>query len=358
MASTDYQFGELVNLSFEEVFDWQKQIYMAAGMNEEDAECVADHLATADVRGVYSHGIMRTPIYIRRFEEGGTSPTAKPAVEKEKGATALVNGHNAMGMVAAKFGMEHAIKLAREFGSSTVSITGSNHLGTCAYYAEMAAKQNMIGFCWTINCGNIMAPWGGTQPQLGNNPFAMAVPCMTKPSVVLDMATSVVARGKIVMAMKTGAKIPENWALDTKGKPTTDSEAAYWGTVRPFADYKGYSITFINAIISAILNGSSFGDEITDLYEEPDKIQNTGHLLQVIDISAITDIDAFKMRMDDAVDYLKNGKKAEGVSEIYVPGELEAIAMSKQLREGINYPIEVIEENRQLAKKYNVKKML
>lgn len=358
MANTDYQFGEQITLSFEKVLQWQKEIYRAVGMSEEDAHCVADHLVVADARGVYSHGIMRTPIYIRRFEEQGTSPTAQPVVVKQKGSTALVDGKNAMGMVAASYGMKHAIQLARQFGSSTVSITGSNHLGTCAYYAEMAAKENMIGFCWTINCGNIMAPWGGTQRQLGNNPFAMAIPCMTKPSIVLDMATSVVARGKIVMAMKTGTEIPDTWAFDSKGRPTTNAKEGYWGTVRPFGDYKGYALTFINAIISAILNGSSFGPTITDLYEEPGKVQNTGHLLQVIDISALSDVDDFKMRMDDAVEYLKNGEKAGGVSEIYVPGEPEAISSQRQLKEGIKYPVEVIEENRQLARKYNVKYLI
>jgi LDH2 family malate/lactate/ureidoglycolate dehydrogenase len=354
MASSDYKFNEKVVIPRDKAFEWQKSIYMGAGMNAVDAATVADHLVIADMRGVYSHGIMRTPIYIRRFEQKGTSPTAQPVVIRKKGATALVDGKNSMGMVAAAFGTRVAIDLAREFGSATVSVTGSNHLGTCAYYAEMAAKENMIGFCWTNNCGNIMAPWGGVERQLGNNPFAISLPCEEKPPVVLDMATSVVARGKIVMAMKTKTPIPETWALDTNGKPTTDAEAGYWGTVRPFGDYKGYGLTFINAAISAILNGSSFGETITDLYEEPDKVQNTGHLIQVIDVSAITDINAFKKRMDGAVDYLKNSKKAEGTKEIFVPGELEARAYERAQHEGIEYPVEIINENKALADKYNV----
>ncbi|RGY96278.1 Ldh family oxidoreductase [Clostridium sp. AM58-1XD] len=218
----------------------------------------------------------------------------------------------------------------------------------------MAAKADMIGFCWTINCGNIMAPWGGSERQLGNNPFAIAAPCLTRPNVVLDMATSVVARGKIVMARKTHTPVPKDWAFDTNGRPTTDAEAAYWGTVRPFGDYKGYGLTFMNAIISAVLNDSCFGPTISDFYEEPEIVQNTGHLLQFIDINSIDDALAFKKRMDDAVSYLKSGKKAEGVEEIYVPGEIEARTMERQLKEGITYPVEVIEENRRIAKDYNV----
>lgn len=344
MSNADYQFGETVRLPFDRALHWQTKMYMAAGMNETDAHCVAHHLVTTDVRGVYSHGIMRTPIYLRRFEEKGTSPTGRPAVIRQKGSTALVDGSNAMGMVAASYAMKHAIELSREFGSATVSVTGSNHVGACAYYAMMAADADMVGFVWTINGGQIMAPWGGTEPQLGNNPFAIAVPCLTKPAVVLDMATSVVARGKIVMARKTKSPIPETWAFDREGRPTTDPEEGYWGTVRPTGDYKGYGLTFMNAIISAILNGSSFGPDITDFYEEPGKVQNTGHLLQVIDIGAIDDATAFKKRMDDAVDYLKGGKRAEGVDEIFVPGEIEARNLERQLKEGITYPVEVIED--------------
>lgn len=350
----DYNFKEQIVFPAEKVLQWQKAIYMGIGMNEKDAACVADHLVTADARGVYSHGIMRTSIYVNRFEHKGTDPKARPEILRQFGSTALVDGHNAIGMVSASYGMELAIDIAKKQGTSAVSITGSNHLGTCAYYAQMAAKQNMIGFCWTINCGNIMAPWGGTEPQLGNNPFAIAMPCKTRPDVVLDMATSVVARGKIVMARKTHSPIPETWAFDKNGRPTTDPEAGYWGTVRPFGDYKGYGLTFINAILSAILNNSSFGPTISDLYEEPDKIQNTGHLMQVINIDAIDNGEAFKERMDEAVSYLKSCKRAEGVKEIYVPGEIEAENMERQLRDGISYPIEVIEENRQIAEKYNI----
>lgn len=350
----EYTFANSVVIPPEKAFQWQKAIYMGAGMSERDAALCADHLIVADMRGVYSHGIMRTPLYVKRFEQGGTDPKARPEVARKKGATALVDGRNAMGMVAAAFGTELAIEMAREFGSATVSVTGSNHLGTCAYYTEMATAADMVGFCWTINCGNIMAPWGGVEPQLGNNPFAIGVPCGDKPPVVLDLATSVVARGRIVMAMKTGDPIPDTWAQDTDGNPTTDAEKAYWGTVRPFGDYKGYGLTFMNAVISSILNGSGFGPAITDLYEEPDKPNNTGHLIQVIDINAVSEAGAFKQRMDAAVDYLKGGKKAKGVTEILVPGEPEARHRVRAERDGIIYPVEVIDENKAVAEKYGV----
>lgn len=356
MSKTDYYFNEKVSIPMEQVYQFEKELYLVAGMNLTDAECVAEHLVEADARGVYSHGIQRNGIYLERFQKGGTTVDGRPEVIKKFGATALVDGHNAMGMVVGNYGMNLAIDLAKEHGTSAVSITGSNHFGTCAHYLQMAADAGMIGFVWTINCVNIMAPWGGTERQLGNNPFGMGVPCGLKDDIILDMATSIVARGKIVMARKTNSQIPSEWAFDLDGKPTTDPEKAYWGTVQPFGGYKGYGLTFINAIISAILNGSSFGADIIDLYEEPEKLQNSGHLFQCINIDAIDNLTEFKKRMDDAVDYLKNGKKAVGVDEIYVPGELEAISLKKAKDQGIIYPVEVIEECRELAEKYKIEK--
>ena len=354
MSNSDYRFNEKKAVPMEQVLAFEQSLYEAAGMSSEDAWCVANNLVEADARGVYSHGIQRTPLYLSRFEQGGTSPIAKPEVIRQFGATALVDGHNAMGMVTADYSMELAIEIAGKYGTSAVSVTGSNHFGTCAHYLKMAAEHGMIGFCWTINCVNIMAPWGGTQRQLGNNPFGMGIPCLDRDDIILDMATSVVARGKIVMARKTKAEIPDTWALDKDGKATTDPEAAYWGTVQPFGGYKGYGLTFINAVISAVLNHSSFGPDIIDLYEEPGRMQNSGHLMQCISIDAIDDLDAFKRRMDDAVDYIKNGRKAPGVEEIYVPGEIEARNFRKAAVGGIVYPLEVLEENRMLADRYHV----
>lgn len=354
MSSSDYKFNEKKIIPLPKAEAFERELYMAAGMSEKDAACVAENLVEADARGVYSHGIQRNALYLARFEQGGTDPAAQPETVRQVGATALIDGHNAMGMVVGTYSMETAIHLAGKYGTSAVSVTGSNHFGTCAHFIEMATKAGMIGFCWTINCVNIMAPWGGTDRQLGNNPYGIGVPCLDRPDVILDMATSVAARGKIVMARKTHAPIPDTWALDVNGKPTTNPEAAYWGTVQPFAGYKGYGQTFMNAVLAAVLNNSSFGPDIIDLYEEPQKVQNSGHLFQCIDINAVDDINKFKKRMDEAVGYIKSGKKVDGVEEIYGPGEIEARNYQKALKEGIVYPCEVIEENNEIARRYHL----
>lgn len=355
---SDYHFNAEKVIKIEDAIAFEKALYTAAGMSEQDAERVAEILVEADARGVYSHGIQRNHIYLERFAKGGNDPKGRPEVIRQVGATALVDGKNSMGMIASEYGMNVAIDLARKYGTSAVSVTGSNHFGTCAHYLKMATDAGMIAFVWTINCVNIMAPWGGTERQLGNNPFGIAAPCATKAPVLLDMATSVVARGKIVMARKTHTPIPDTWALDKNGNKTTDPEAAYWGTVQPFATYKGYGMTLMNAIISAILNNSFFGEDIIDLYEEPEKVQNSGHLFQCIDINAIDDLDSFLKRMDAAVDYIKSGKKAEGVDEIFVPGEIEARCWEKAKAEGIVYPMEVIDEVNALAAKYGIPERL
>ncbi len=351
---SDYTFHEKKAVPVEKVFAYEKALYMALGMSEKDAISVATSLVDADASGVFSHGIQRNTLYIDRFEKGGNNPTAQPETVKRFGATALVNGNNAMGMVVCEYAMNLAIDIAKQYGTSAVSVTGSNHFGTCSHYLRMATKAGMIGFVWTINCVNIMAPWGGTERQLGNNPYGIAAPCGKYPDVVMDMATSVAARGKIVVAKKTHSPIPDTWALDPDGNPTTDPEAAYLGTVQPFSQYKGYCQTFMNATISAILNGSNFGPNMIDLYETPEKIQNSGHLFQCINIDAIDNLEDFKKRMDDAVAYIKAGKKAKGVSEIFVPGERSARNRERAKTEGIVYPMEVIEENAAIAEKYNI----
>jgi LDH2 family malate/lactate/ureidoglycolate dehydrogenase len=276
---------------------------------------------------------------------------------KERAATALVDGHNAMGQVAAVYAMKIAIEKARQCGSAAVSIKRGNHFGTCAYFAEMAAREDMIGFVWT-NGGPVMAPWGGTERQLGNNPFAIALPCKTKRPIVLDMAQSVVARGKIVMAMKTKTPIPDTWALDTEGRPTSDPVAGYWGTVRPAGDYKGSGLSILVSMVSALLPGAAIGPTMVDLYEQLTTPFNAGQLLQVIDISAMSEGEEFKQRMDDYVDYLKSGKKAKGFDEILVPGEPEHIIYEKQIKEGIRYPVEIIKEYRDLCEKLGVEKIV
>ncbi|MCM3715733.1 Ldh family oxidoreductase [Halalkalibacter oceani] len=346
---------ENVKVPFSDMKEWSQALFQAVGMDEEDAEITADNLVTADLRGVYSHGVMRVPIYVKRLQVNVTSPTAKYEVIRDSKATALIEGHNAMGQVVGKHAMDLAAKKAKEYGVGYVAVRGSNHYGASAHFAQMVLSEDMIGMTGTIG-GNIMAPWGGTDRRLGNNPFAIAIPALTKEPIVLDMANSVVARGKIVLAKKTNQPIPDDWAFAPDGTPTTDATDGYNGTVQPVGGYKGYGLTFITGILSSILSGAAFGQHLTDsdLYEEFTIPQNIGHYMQAIDIASFIDPELFKRQIDEAIEYMHNSPKAKGVERIYVPGEPEALKAKKQMEEGIQYPLSMIEELKELSQELGV----
>ena len=181
--------------------------------------------------------------------------------------------------------MKLAIAKAKEHGVGYVSVKGSNHYGAAAHFSMMALPEDMIGISGTIGSTLIMSPWGGMDPLLGNNPFSTAIPALNRDPIVMDMANSVVAKGKVFMAMKTNQPIPESWALAPDGTPTTDPNQAFLGTLRPVGDHKGYGLTLVTGILSSVLSGGSFGKEIEDLYEEFAIPQNIGHYMQAINIA-------------------------------------------------------------------------
>jgi LDH2 family malate/lactate/ureidoglycolate dehydrogenase len=239
----DYNFNKTVRVPFERVKKWSASVYEKVGLSGEDAVITADIQATADLRGVYSHGIQRCDTYVWRIGNGTINPRAIPRIEADAGAFVIMNGEDAMGQVSAFRGMKLAIERAREYGSSTVTVKHGNHMGTMAYFAMMAAQEDMIGICFTQGAGNNMAPTGGSEPLLGNNPMGYAVPAYARPAVVVDMAMTTVAKGKLDIAAITGSSIPDTWALDRGGRPITDPNLFY--TLQPIAGYKGYGLSFV-----------------------------------------------------------------------------------------------------------------
>lgn len=349
---------EQLTIGYEDMLQWVKEIFLTSGMNAEDAFYCAENLVMSDLRTVYSHGVMRVPIYYKRLRTGCTSATGEVEIVRNHGAIARISGNNAMGQVVGVKAMKIAIEKAKEYGVGFVSVGQSNHYGFAAYFSMMALSDGMIGITGTIGSTRNIAPWGGIEPLLGNNPFSTAIPAYHRYPIVMDMANSVVARGKIVMARKLKQPIPETWALGRDGKPTTDAEEAYWGTLMPVGGHKGYGLTVITGLISALLSESTFGVDVTDLYEEFETAQNVGHYMQAIDIAAFTDPVKFGKQVDEFIEQMKSSRKRDGVDEIYMPGELEAIAARKQKSEGISYPIDVIKELRSLSKEVGVEPYL
>ncbi|MGI6083953.1 MAG: Ldh family oxidoreductase [Acetivibrionales bacterium] len=339
-------------------FDWKSlrsfstELFTRTGMPEEDAFIVADSLVTANLTGVDSHGVSRIPIYIERLQLGVVAKTANYEILREFPATMLVDAKNSMGAVVSARIMELAVKKAKSSGCVSVAVKNSNHFGMASYFAKMALKERLIAFV-TTNAPSTMAPYGGIEPYFGTNPIACAMPSRTIP-VVMDMATSVVARGKIILAAKNGQSIPEGWAITRTGEPTINAQEALEGTVLPFAGPKGYAIAMMADILSGILAGGPFGTAIGGIYNNPDGIQQVGHFFTVIDPDCFVGKEQFLDSMDEMIRQIKSAPRAKGVEEIFLPGEIEERTRLLREKEGITLTPAVIEDLKRLGKQLNV----
>ena len=336
--------------------DWKKlrtfcqKLFMTQGMPEEEAFTAADCLVDADLCGVPSHGASRMAIYLKRLETKVVNADFKPVLEKEYPASILMNAKNGMGMVAGVYAMELAVKKAKESGSCFVFVNNSNHLGMVGYYVRRAAELGMLGFA-TTSAPPAMAPWGSKASFLGTSPVAMAVPGKNEP-VLLDMAPSLVAMGKVILAAKLGSSIPEGWALDANGKPTTDPNEGMKGTVVPIGGAKGSGLSMFSQILGGIIPGAKYGPHVGSMWDDFVNPQEMGHLFVAVDISKMLDLDTFKDALEVMRGEVKGLPKAEGVSEIFMPGEIEQNRRKERQKEGIVFSNVVYEELRGLGEKY------
>lgn len=348
-----YFFKETQRIAPTVLSRWVSGIFQAVGMSEADANLTADTLVVADARGVYSHGCVRVPLYVTRIERGSVDTKARPALVREQGATALVDGHNAAGQVVGAFAMEKAMALAEKSGISFVTARGSNHYGASAYYAMMALQRDMIGISTSVGGGNLMPVFGGAERKVGNNPFSVAIPAGQRDAVVLDMAQSVVAKGKIILASKTHAPIPAEWALDAQGVPTTDPAAALAGFLRTVGDYKGSGLAIVIGMLSSMLAGGALGPTLRDVYEDFEPL-NKGHSFMALRLDFLVDPQEFRRNMDAQIDFIKRSKTAPGFDEVFLPGEPEARNYRRQMESGIDMPAEVLNELAALGERYGV----
>src|SRR5688572_2904057 len=227
-------------------------IFERAGLSHEDAKTVGEHLVFADLRGVHSHGLIRIPDYVKKLTSEGVNPRGRPRVAREDGACLVVDGDNSMGQLAAGFAMQRTIERAQQTGIAACAIGGSNHCGAMASYAMMALPHDMIGLA-TTNALPTMAPWGGADRILGINPLGIAIPAGDERPIVYDAAFSATALGKVRVYEQKGLQLPERWALDRDGNPTTDPTAALRGLLLPIGDFKGTALALVMGILSAML---------------------------------------------------------------------------------------------------------
>jgi len=319
-----------------------------------EAGIVADCLVEAELRGVHSHGVIRFPVYVRRLQEGVFNARPDIRVTRETRTTAVMDGDNGMGQLVSLRAMELAIDKAKDGDCAWIAVNNSNHNGTEAYFAQMALEHDMIGFCFSVGGINHVAPWGGAEAILGNNPFAIAIPAGEQLPVVLDMACSVAARGRVNVAAARGESIPEGWCTDAQGRPTTDPHEALKGFVLPIAGGKGYALTTVIGMLRTMLSGGAFGTDVTHLYDDHKRPQNIGHLQGVLPVASFCDVGEFKHRMDKGIREIKNVKKAPGVSEIFLPGEREYRILIEYRKSGIPLAIGTVGELQELSKEFGV----
>ncbi|MGF9800822.1 Ldh family oxidoreductase [Brevibacillus agri] len=329
------------------------QVLSRAGVRGEDAQLVARSLVHADLRGVESHGLSRLPIYVQRIEAGLIELTQPPALVVRQGATALIDGKNQLGVVVGVAALDEAKQLARQHGIGLAGVRHSNHFGSCSYYAEQAVDEGLILLVLS-NAPASMAPTGGIVPFFGTNPIAIGIPAGEQPPFLLDMATSVAARGKIALAAKKGSAIPEDWAIDADGLPTHDPTKALLGSLLPIGRAKGYGLAMFIDIVCGLLTGAAVGPGVKSLYDNWQDPQDIGHVFLCIDVQRFLPLDAFRQSMDAYIRQVKNVPTAPGVAEILIPGEIEQRIMTARKQDGIPFPQTVVEELAKLCSAYGI----
>jgi ureidoglycolate dehydrogenase (NAD+) len=313
---------------------WTTELLAGAGLEGAAAATVAATLVDASLRGVDSHGVARTPIYLERLRAGGINARPQPRIEREAGAVALMDGDEGPGQVAGVLATDHSVELARRFGVGVVAVRRSNHYGAAGFYAMRAARAGMIGIS-TTNADPLVVAFGGRDPALGTNPIAFAAPL---PSGVfsLDMATSQVAMNRVFNAREEGRPIPEGWGVDAEGRTTTDAATVAAGV--PLGGYKGYGLAIMVEILSGVLTGAGVAHGVGKLYGEHERPQDLGHFHLALDPGPLVGGEAFAERLQALVVGLTAMAPGPGSDEVLVPGDPEERTAAERRRSGIPLP--------------------
>ena len=311
-------------------------VYTTLGLPRDDANLLADSLVQADLWGHQSHGVMRTFWYARRLQTGAMQANTNTELAVDAGAIAVIDGHDGVGQVIAARAMRQAIGRAKQHGIGAVAVRNSGHFGTAMYFTRMATDAGCIGFLST-NASPAMAPWGGREKMVGTNPWSIAAPAGQYAPMMLDIANTAAARGKLYLARQRGEPIPPDWAIDADGRPTTDAAAGIAGTILPLAGHKGFAIATMMDVLSGVLSGGCFGADVVGPYA-PEGRSGVGHLAMALNIEAFRPVPAFEADMERLIASIKNAPRAAEADEIFYPGELESRAEERQRRDGIVIP--------------------
>ena len=308
-------------VSFSQLEAFITQAMVSLGLPPEDAQTVGHLMAEADMQGSDGHGVIRLVPYAKRILAGGMNLKPHIRVVQERTAMALIDGDNGMGHLVMKRATELAIQKARTSGIAWVGSRLSNHAGPASLYARMALQHDMIGLYFAVGNANHLPPWGGLDMLLSTNPIAAAIPSGKEVPIVLDMATTVAAYGKVKAKAQRGEMMPEGWMIDRQGKPLLDPTKSDEGFLLPIGGYKGYGLSLVVGILAGTLNGAAMGSQVIDFNKDFVSTTHTGQAIAVIDPSAFGDIDDFKHNVDRLIQELRSAERMPGVERIWLPGE-------------------------------------
>ena len=319
MATVETEAGGTVSAAT--LGQFMASAFVAVGMPGPDAARVSHLMAQAELQGSDGHGAIRLAPYIKRIQAGGINLQPNIRVAEQRAATALLDGDNGMGHLVMSRAAELAAEKARLCGMAWVGSRLSNHAGPASLYARMALTHDMIGLYFAVGNANHLPPWGGLDMLLSTNPIAVAVPTLHEVPVVLDMATTVAAYGKVKAKAQRGETMPEGWMIDRKGLPLLDPTRADEGFLLPIGGYKGYGLSLIVGLLAGTLNGAAMGREVVDFNKDFVSTTNTGQAIAMIDPAAFGDVTAFKQRVDVLVRELRGSERMPQVDRIWLPGE-------------------------------------
>jgi len=319
------------------------------GLPSADASVVGNLMAEAELQGSDGHGVIRLLPYARRIKAGGMNLTPQIKITSERAGMALLDGDNGMGHLVMKRAAELAIEKAKTCGVAWVGAHHSNHAGPASLYARMPMQANMIGMYFAVGNANHLPPWGGLDMLLSTNPIAVAVPAKDESPIVLDMATTVAAYGKVKAKAQRGEMMPLGWMMDRLGQPLLDPKRAEEGFLMPIGGYKGYGLALIVGLLAGTLNGAAMGSEVIDFNHDDTTTTNTGQAILAIDLSAFGDVDAFKARVDKLVQELRNSERMPDVDRIWLPGEQSQQRRVDNARDGVPLPLTLVEKLDQFA---------
>jgi LDH2 family malate/lactate/ureidoglycolate dehydrogenase len=319
------------------------------GVPAPDARTIGELMTRADVQGSEGHGVFRLPQYIKRIKGGAVNVKPDIRVVREAAGMALVDGDNGMGHLVMRFATERAIEKAQSAGVAWVGVKWSNHAGPASLYASMPAERDMIGLYLAVGNANHLPAWGGLDMLLSTNPIAVAVPAAEEPAIVLDMATTVAAYGKVKTKAQRGEAMPEGWMMDRSGQPLTDPKRANEGFLLPIGGYKGYGLALVFGLLAGTLNGAAMGKDVVDFNADDTAPTNTGHAIVAINVEAFQPVAEFKKSVDVLVRDLRGSQRLPGVDRIRLPGEGSRAARADRLQHGIPLPAPLVASLQQLA---------